>query len=52
MKHNKNLIINMITLWISVTAFVCAILNVHVVRNLLNAEDTSEKKGNGEETRI
>lgn len=52
MKNNKNLIINLITLWISVTAFVCAILNVHVVRNLLNAEDKSEKKGNDEETRI
>ena len=52
MKHNKNLIVNMITLWISVTAFVCAILNVHIVRNLLKAEDTSVKKGNDEEIKI
>ena len=52
MKHNKNLIINMITLWVSVTAFVYAVLNVHIVRNLLKAGDTSVKKGNDEEAKI
>lgn len=52
MKHNKNLILNLITLWVSVTAFVCAVLNVHIVRNLLKAGDSSVKKGNDEGNKI
>lgn len=34
----KNLIRDLIVLWISVTALVCAALNMHVVRNLLGAD--------------
>lgn len=34
----KNLIRDLIVLWISVTALVCAALNMHVVRNLLGSD--------------
>ena len=40
MKH-KNLIKDLIVLWISVTALVCAALNMHISRNMLETEDTS-----------
>ena len=36
----KNLIKDMIVLWISVTALVCAALNMHVSRNMLGSEDS------------
>lgn len=40
MEH-KNLIKDLIAVWISVTALVCAALNMHISRNLLETEDTS-----------
>lgn len=40
MKH-KNLLKDLIVLWISVTALVCAALNVHVSRNMLEADETA-----------
>lgn len=43
MEHN-NLIKDLIVLWISVTALVCAALNMHISRNMLGTEDTSEKE--------
>ena len=38
--EKKNLIRDLIVLWISVTALVCAALNVHVSRNLLGKKDS------------
>ena len=35
----KNLIKDMIVLWVSVTALVCAALNMHVSRNMLESEE-------------
>ena len=47
----KDLIRSLITAWIAVTAFLCASINVHVVRNMLKAEETSVKvKKDDEET--
>ena len=43
MEH-KNLIKDLIVLWISVTALVCAALNMHISRNMLETEDTSSKE--------
>lgn len=37
--ERKNLLKDLIVLWISVTALVCAALNMHVVRNMLGSED-------------
>ena len=37
--ERKNLLKDLIVLWISVTALVCAALNMHVVRNMLVSED-------------
>ena len=34
----KNLTRDLIILWISVTALVCAALNMHVVRNMLGTD--------------
>ena len=42
MEH-KNLLKNLIVVWISVTALVCAALNMHVSRNMLGAGETSER---------
>ena len=39
---NKNLLKDLIAVWISVTALVCAALNMHVSRNMLETEDTTE----------
>jgi hypothetical protein len=33
--ERKNLLRDLLVLWISVTALVCAALNMHVVRNML-----------------
>ena len=38
--EKKNLIKDMIVLWVSVTALVCAALNMHVSRNMLGSEDS------------
>ena len=38
--EKKNLLRDLIVLWISVTALVCAALNVHVSRNLLGEKDS------------
>ncbi len=38
--EKKNLIRDLIVLWISVTALVCAALNMHVSRNLLGKKDS------------
>ncbi len=38
---NNNLLKDLIVLWISVTALVCAALNMHVVRNMLEEEADS-----------
>ena len=35
----KKLTIDLIVLWISVTALVCAALNMHVSRNMLGSDD-------------
>lgn len=40
MEH-KNLLKDMIVVWISVTALVCAALNMHISRNMLEGEDAS-----------
>ena len=37
--ETKNLIKDMIVLWVSVTALVCAALNMHVSRNMLESEE-------------
>ena len=42
---NKNLLKDLIAVWISVTALVCAALNMHVSRNMLETEDTTEDSG-------
>ena len=48
--ENKKLIRDMLVVWISVTAFVCAVLNMHIRRNMLEAEDASvEESDNVEE---
>ena len=39
----KNLIRDLIAVWISVTALVCAALNMHVRRNMLGTDRTKEK---------
>ena len=36
----KKLTIDLIVLWISVTALVCAALNMHVSRNMTGSEDS------------
>ena len=38
--EKKNLLRDLIVLWISVTALVCAALNMHVSRNLLGEKDS------------
>ena len=38
--ERKNLLKDLIVLWISVTALVCAALNVHVSRNMLGTKDS------------
>ncbi len=35
----KRLLLDLIILWIAVTALVCAALNMHVCRNMLESED-------------
>lgn len=35
----RNLALNLIVVWISVTALVCAALNMHISRNMLDSED-------------
>ena len=35
----KRLLLDLIILWIAVTALVCAALNMHVRRNMLESED-------------
>ena len=37
--EKKNLIKDMIVLWVSVTALMCAALNMHVSRNMLESEE-------------
>lgn len=37
--EKKKLAFDMIVLWISVTALVCAALNMHVSRNMLDSDD-------------
>jgi len=37
--ERKNLLKDLIVLWISVTALVCAALNMHVSRNMLRSDD-------------
>ena len=36
----KNLVRDLIVLWIAVTALACAALNMHVTRNMLGSEQT------------
>ncbi len=36
----KNLLKDLIVIWLSVTALVCAAINMHVVRNMLKTEDS------------
>lgn len=38
--ESENLRRDLIVLWVSVTALVCAALNVHVSRNLLGSDDS------------
>ncbi len=37
--ERKRLLLDLIILWIAVTALVCAALNMHVRRNMLESED-------------
>ena len=41
--ERKNLLKDLIVLWISVTALVCAALNMHISRNKLNQDDSREQ---------
>lgn len=43
MEH-KNLIKDLIAVWISVTALGCSALNMHISRNMLDTEDRSVKE--------
>ncbi len=36
----KNLLKDLIVIWLSVTALVCAAINMHVARNMLKTEDS------------
>ena len=38
--ERKALVKDLVVLWISVTALVCAALNMHVSRNLLESKDS------------
>ena len=38
--ERKNLARDLIVLWISVTALVCAALNMHISRNMVETEET------------
>ena len=38
--EEKNLLKDLIAVWISVTALVCAALNMHIVRNMLHSEES------------
>ena len=38
--EKKNLIKDLIVLWISVTALVCAALNMHISKNLPGSEES------------
>ncbi len=38
--ERKRLLLDLIILWIAVTALVCAALNMHVCRNMLESEDS------------
>lgn len=38
--ERKTLIKDLVVLWVSVTALVCAALNMHVVRNMLGPKDS------------
>lgn len=40
----KNLARDLVVLWISVTALVCAALNMHVSRNMLGTETIEERE--------
>ena len=48
MEH-KNLFKDLIVLWISVTALVCAALNMHISRNMIGTEGTSAKERDQDE---
>ena len=48
--EKKNLARDLIALWISVTALVCAALNMHVSRNMLGTDDTEERNNDEEIT--
>ena len=37
---NKKLLKDLVVLWVSVTALVCAALNMHVARNMLGPKDS------------
>ena len=38
--ENKKLLKDLVVLWVSVTALVCAALNMHVARNMLEGKDS------------
>lgn len=38
--ERKTLIKDLVVLWVSVTALVCAALNMHVARNMLGPKDS------------
>ena len=38
--ERKTLIKDLVVLWVSVTALVCAALNMHVTRNMLGPKDS------------
>ena len=48
MEH-KNLLNDMIVVWVSVTALVCAALNMRISRNMLESEDTSVEGSESDE---
>ena len=37
--EKKNFLKDLIALWISVTALLCAVLNMYIMRNMLGDED-------------
>ena len=38
--ENKKLLKDLVVLWVAVTAMVCAALNMHVARNMLENKDS------------
>ena len=47
--ENNNLIRDMLVVWISTTALLCAALNIHIRRNMLESEEPSVEESDRDE---